>query len=126
MFVANRTCDPSPVKLRTAEKRRNAKNCSNSGCLRVFVTATPRTLQFSAVERSLPWSWYTDPDVLRRESERIFARTWQYVGRTDQVADNGAYFTSTAGEIPVVVTRARDGQLRAFLNVCRHRGHVVA
>ena len=42
------------------------------------------------------------------------------------MADDGSFFTSTAGEIPVVVTRARDGQLRAFLNVCRHRGHVVA
>src|SRR5262245_29102888 len=126
MFVAKSTCDPSPVKLRTAEKRRTAKNCSKSGCLRVFVTATSRTLQFGAVERSLPWSWYSDADVLRRENEQIFARSWQYVGHIGQVADDGSFFTSTAGEIPVVVTRARDGQLRAFLNVCRHRGHVVA
>jgi phenylpropionate dioxygenase-like ring-hydroxylating dioxygenase large terminal subunit len=77
------------------------------------------------VERSLPWVWYTDPDVLRREGERIFARSWQYVGHIGQVAENGSFFTSSAGEIPVVVTRARDGELRAFLNVCRHRGHVV-
>jgi phenylpropionate dioxygenase-like ring-hydroxylating dioxygenase large terminal subunit len=78
------------------------------------------------VERSLPWAWYSDPDVLRREGERIFARSWQYVGHTGQVAGNGSFFTSSAGEIPVVVTRAGDGALRAFLNVCRHRGHVVA
>jgi phenylpropionate dioxygenase-like ring-hydroxylating dioxygenase large terminal subunit len=77
------------------------------------------------VDRSLPWSWYSDPEALRRESERIFARSWQYVGHTAQVGEVG-YFTSTAGQIPVVVTRARDGELRAFLNVCRHRGHVVA
>jgi phenylpropionate dioxygenase-like ring-hydroxylating dioxygenase large terminal subunit len=77
------------------------------------------------VEKSLPWAWYADPDVLRREGERIFARTWQYVGHTGQVAENGTYFSSTAGQIPVVVTRARDGELRGFLNVCRHRGHVV-
>jgi phenylpropionate dioxygenase-like ring-hydroxylating dioxygenase large terminal subunit len=78
------------------------------------------------VERSLPWAWYADPDVLRREGERVFARTWQYVGHTGQVADTGAFFAASAGQIPVVVTRARDGLLRAFLNVCRHRGHVVA
>jgi phenylpropionate dioxygenase-like ring-hydroxylating dioxygenase large terminal subunit len=77
------------------------------------------------VERSLPWAWYADPDILRREGERIFARAWQYVGHTGQVAENGSYFSSTAGQIPVVVTRARDGTLRGFLNVCRHRGHVV-
>ena len=78
------------------------------------------------MERTLPWSWYTDPEVLRREGERIFARAWQYVGHAGQLADAGSFFATTAGQIPVVVTRARDGVLRAFLNVCRHRGHVVA
>ena len=78
------------------------------------------------MERTLPWSWYTDREVLRREGERIFARAWQYVGHSGQIEENGSFFASSAGEIPVVVTRARDGELRAFLNVCRHRGHVVA
>jgi len=77
------------------------------------------------VERSLPWAWYADADVLRREGERIFARSWQYVGHTGQL-EPGSFFAATAGEIPVVVTRAREGELRAFLNVCRHRGHIVA
>jgi phenylpropionate dioxygenase-like ring-hydroxylating dioxygenase large terminal subunit len=78
------------------------------------------------VETTLPWAWYADPDVLRREGERIFARAWQYVGHAGQVAEPGSFFASTAGQIPVVVTRARDGELRAFVNVCRHRGHVLA
>jgi choline monooxygenase len=78
------------------------------------------------VERTLPWAWYSDPDVLRRENERIFARSWQYAGHSGQVSQDGSYFASLAGQIPVVVTRAREGRLRAFLNVCRHRGHVVA
>jgi phenylpropionate dioxygenase-like ring-hydroxylating dioxygenase large terminal subunit len=78
------------------------------------------------VERSLPWSWYTDPDVLRREHDHIFLRSWQYVGHVGQAAEPGSYFTGTLGLAPVVVTRARDGELRAFLNVCRHRGFVVA
>jgi choline monooxygenase len=78
------------------------------------------------VERTLPWAWYADPEVLRREGERIFARTWQYVGHSGQLADDGSYFAAVAGQIPVVVTRARGGEIRAFLNVCRHRGHVVA
>jgi choline monooxygenase len=78
------------------------------------------------VERTLPWSWYADADVLRREGERIFARSWQYVGHTGQISKPGSYFAASAGEIPVLVTRARDGVLRAFLNVCRHRGHVIA
>jgi phenylpropionate dioxygenase-like ring-hydroxylating dioxygenase large terminal subunit len=78
------------------------------------------------VERTLPWAWYADPEVLRREGERIFARSWQYVGHSGQVAEEGSFFACAAGQIPVVVTRARDGVVRAFVNVCRHRGHVVA
>jgi phenylpropionate dioxygenase-like ring-hydroxylating dioxygenase large terminal subunit len=78
------------------------------------------------VERTLPWAWYADPEVLRREGERIFARSWQYVGHSGQVAADGSFFACATGQIPVVVTRARDGALRAFVNVCRHRGHVVA
>jgi choline monooxygenase len=78
------------------------------------------------VDRTLPWAWYSDPETLRREGPRIFARAWQYVGHTRQIAEPGHFFAATAGQIPIVVTRARDGRLSAFLNVCRHRGHVVA
>src|SRR5437764_4311819 len=126
MFEANRTCAPSGENVSADEKRRTAKNCSKRGSCLVFVTDTARTLQFEAVKRTLPWTWYADPDVLRREGERIFARAWQYVGHSGQVAESGSFFASTAGQIPVVVTRARDGELRAFVNVCRHRGHVLA
>lgn len=78
------------------------------------------------MERTLPWNWYSDPEILRLEQERIFLRAWQYVGHTGAVAEPGSFFAATAGRTPVVVTRARDGELRAFLNVCRHRGTVVA
>lgn len=76
--------------------------------------------------RTLPWSWYSDADVLRREQELILRRAWHYVGRTDDVAEPGSFLACGAADIPVVVTRDRDGVLRAFLNVCRHRGSVVA
>jgi phenylpropionate dioxygenase-like ring-hydroxylating dioxygenase large terminal subunit len=71
---------------------------------------------------TLPWSWYVDPAVLRLEQERIFARAWQYAGHVGDASHPGSYFSARAGEIPVVVVRGRDGELRAFLNVCRHRG----
>jgi phenylpropionate dioxygenase-like ring-hydroxylating dioxygenase large terminal subunit len=75
--------------------------------------------------RAIPWSWYSDPVVLGLERERVFRRTWQYAGRSDQVAEPGRFFTTDAGGVPVVVVRDRDGVLRAFLNVCRHRGSLV-
>src|SRR5262245_37317057 len=126
MLLANRMCEPSSLNVSADEKRRTAKNCSNRGSCFVFVTATNGTLQFRGVESTLPWTWYADPEILRREGERIFARTWQYVGHSGQIEEEGSFFASTAGQIPVVVTRARDGILRSFLNVCRHRGHVLA
>jgi choline monooxygenase len=73
---------------------------------------------------SLPASWYTDPAVLTLEYERIFRRSWQYIGRTDQVARSGDYITGDVGGVPVVVVRSDVG-LRGFVNVCRHRRHVV-
>ena len=75
---------------------------------------------------TLPASWYSEPDVLRLERERIFTAAWQYAGPAELVAEPGSYLASAAGHIPVVVTRAEDGELRGFVNVCRHRGHVVA
>jgi phenylpropionate dioxygenase-like ring-hydroxylating dioxygenase large terminal subunit len=75
---------------------------------------------------TLPASWYSDAAVLRREQDAIFRRTWQYAGRLDQVAEPGDWFTTFAGTIPVVVTRDQSGSLNAFVNVCRHRGHIVA
>jgi choline monooxygenase len=75
--------------------------------------------------RTLPWSWYSDPAVLRLEQERIFRRAWQYVGRVDEVAGPGSFATTRAGDVPVVLVRDEAGALRAFLNVCRHRGSLV-
>ncbi len=75
--------------------------------------------------RTIPFGWYADPAVLRLERERIFRRAWQYAGRADQVAEPGSFFTCDAAGIPLVVVRGKDDVLRAFLNVCRHRGSLV-
>jgi phenylpropionate dioxygenase-like ring-hydroxylating dioxygenase large terminal subunit len=75
---------------------------------------------------TLPASWYSDPEVLRLEQERIFRRTWQYAGVLEQASEPGAFFTCRLGDVPVVVVRDGSGELRAFVNVCRHRGHEVA
>ena len=75
---------------------------------------------------TLPAPWYSDHAVYRSEQERIFQRTWQYAGDGGQVAEPGQFFTCHAGETPIVVLRDRAGELRAFVNVCRHRGHPVA
>ena len=75
--------------------------------------------------RTLPFDWYSNPDVLRLERERIFRSAWQYAGRADQVDEPGSFFATDAGGVPVVVVRDQEASLRAFLNVCRHRGSLV-
>jgi choline monooxygenase len=71
---------------------------------------------------TLPFAWYSDPSILAREQEGIFRRRWQYVGHAGQVSEPGSISTARAGHIPVLLVRDLDGVLRAFLNVCRHRG----
>jgi phenylpropionate dioxygenase-like ring-hydroxylating dioxygenase large terminal subunit len=87
---------------------------------------TERTA-LAALERgqTLPAEWYTDPAVFGRERARIFRRAWQYVGLTEQLASPGDVLTAWVGDVPVVLTHAEDGQLRGFVNVCRHRGAEV-
>ena len=75
---------------------------------------------------TLPADWYSDPEIWRREREQVFRRTWQYAGPTAWVEETGEYFACFAGHVPVVVVRDEAGALRAFVNVCRHRGHLVA
>jgi len=74
---------------------------------------------------TLPFAWYSDPDILALEQRAIFARSWQYAGRADEVAEPGDCLTCRAGPHPIVVVRGRDGVLRALHNVCRHRGSEV-
>lgn len=79
-----------------------------------------------ATAATIPARWYLDPAALEREKERIFSRTWQLVGRVEQVRAGGDFFTCAVLDEPLVVTRATDGGLHAFYNVCRHRAGPVA
>lgn len=67
-------------------------------------------------------SLYVDPAVVAKERNEIFARTWQMLGPATQVADRGQYVAADIAGIKVFAIRGRDGVLRAFRNVCRHRG----
>jgi choline monooxygenase len=81
--------------------------------------------------------FYTDPAVLALEKERIFRRTWQWVGmfthpcgevngKPRTIADPDTFFTTDLAGEPVLICRDKEGTLRAFSNVCRHRAGPVA
>lgn len=74
---------------------------------------------------TLPSAMYVDPAVLDRERERIFWRSWILVGHESEVAEAGAYVTADLCGQPIFVIRSSDGVLRAFYNVCQHRGHLL-
>ncbi|MGH2858927.1 MAG: aromatic ring-hydroxylating oxygenase subunit alpha, partial [Solirubrobacteraceae bacterium] len=80
----------------------------------------------TAGRASIPWAWYSDPAILALERERIFARSWQYAGRVDELQGPGSWFASATGPTPIVITLDGQGVLRGFVNVCRHRGAIVA
>ena len=79
----------------------------------------------AAGHRTIPWDWYSDISVADLEHERIFRRTWQYAGHTGELEGPGSFATTRAGSVPVVLVLDREGHLRAFVNVCRHRGYII-
>lgn len=79
---------------------------------------------------TLPATFYKDPEMFARVRERIFARSWQFVGDLDDVKDPGSVrpFTLLEGFLdePMVATRDHDDRLNVLSNVCTHRGMQVA
>src|ERR1051326_341465 len=72
--------------------------------------------------RTLPGRFFTSPMIFQEERERIFLQHWICAGREERIPQPGDYFVRTIGTESVIVVRGRDGNVRAFHNVCRHRG----
>ncbi len=65
---------------------------------------------------------FSDPDLFALESRRLFRRSWACVGRADEAPEPGDFRTYEVAGSGVIVVRGEDGALRAYHNVCRHRG----
>lgn len=87
-----------------------------------MTTFQPTTGSFRPGARTLPREAYTSPDILAEERERLFAASWNCVGRAARVARPGDYFLAEVAGESIIVLRDSRGTLRAFFNVCRHRG----
>ena len=84
----------------------------------------PSDLTHEAI--TLPSDLYTSAEVYKLEQARIFGRTWCYVGNMSRLQEAGSYFTVTLAGQPLIILRDRAGTLRAFFNVCPHRGAPLA
>ncbi len=76
--------------------------------------------------RHLPSYFYTSPEVFEIEKNRLFYQDWLCVGRAEEIAKPGDYFTFKVIDEPIVVCRNRQGEVAAFSNTCAHRGVEVA
>ena len=68
---------------------------------------------------------FVDTDIYQQELERVFARTWLYIGHESQIPNPNDFFISRMGEESVIMTRDRQGEIHVLLNTCRHRGMKV-
>src|SRR5437762_12238659 len=91
---------------------------------KVLPDLTEGQLAIVSIERAetVPSGWYTQPLFHDADNEVVHARTWQYAGHTSQIKREGDYLLTTAAGNPILIIRGKDGALRAFFNVCRHRG----
>jgi glycine betaine catabolism A len=78
--------------------------------------------QVAPLAKTLPARYYTDRELFRDELERFYCEMWVCAGRTDQIANPGDYFLRQIAGESIIITCDSDHNVRAFYNVCRHRG----
>jgi len=75
------------------------------------------------VEEGLLPAWiFNDPDLFELEKERIFSRSWVFLAHASEIPKPGDYVLRYILNNPYIVVRGEDGKVRAFLDMCRHRG----
>lgn len=74
---------------------------------------------------ALPTEWFSDPAIFTAELEKIHRKAWHYVGHVGEVANPGDVIVRDVARVPVAITHTADGEIKAHINICRHRGYPV-
>jgi Rieske 2Fe-2S family protein len=77
---------------------------------------------FQAGAKTLPQQYFVSPEIFAEELEKIFATQWVLVGHESQLAEPGDYFLADIARESLIVAKDQQSFIRAFYNVCRHRG----
>ena len=72
--------------------------------------------------KTLPQEFYTNENIFSEEMKRIYHNQWLLVDHISRIPDPGDYFLFDAGKESIIIIRGKDSQIRAFYNVCTHRG----
>ncbi len=77
---------------------------------------------FTAGAKTLPQRYFVSPEIFAQEQAEIFSRNWLLVGHKSQLKKSGDFFLVTIAGESLIVVRDQKSEIRAFYNVCRHRG----
>jgi len=99
------------------------------------MTSKPKTLNSDFYKRTrlplleadtMPTECYTSRDFYNLEIKKIFYKVWNFIGRADLVPEIGDYYAFDFADVPILIVRGDDNNIRAFANSCRHRGAKIA
>jgi len=77
---------------------------------------------FTSGARTLPRRYFVSQEIFKEEQERIFSKQWMCVGHQNEIGNAGDYFIQEFAGESLIILHGQKAQIRAFYNVCRHRG----
>src|SRR5207253_3286379 len=127
-LCAGARCRPGDARVsarcaaRAAHDARDRLTRRARGSGETHVSTSGLPPRVAGMEATLPSTWYRSESVLAVEKERIFCREWVCAGREEELAGPGAFRVLDVLGESIILLRNREGELRGFYNVCRHRG----
>ncbi len=85
-------------------------------------TLTNVTVEELAEPVTYPVEAFISPEYARAEGDRLWAKVWQHAGRVEEIPEVGDYITYEVGEDSILIVRNAPNSIKAFHNVCPHRG----
>ena len=76
--------------------------------------------------KTLPQNFYTDENIFSEEMKSVYFQQWLMVDHVSRIKEPGNYFVFEAEKESIIIIRGRDNEIRAFYNVCKHRGNTLA